>query len=359
MAPNPPVSMFSLVGHGLDVFKRFNDLPTYYHELVNQYGKVVRLIVGPPLAPLDNILVTTQPECLRHILKDNFDNYEKGADLTRWMNEIFGHGIFGVDGESWYRQRKTAANIFTADNLRDEVTRTMQQNCALLTKALCEASEGGTKPVNIQSFFLSFTMDTFVEVGFGVQSNSLDPAASDEWKEFGRSFDGLQVLCPSRMFRPTWPLQRFLSNLALRGWPVGFLCGTELTIAKMKNVVDSKLNTIIEQRMKAGALVRRDSIASGTGSQEPSTTASPVQSPSPKGSSGSSSPKRKKNMSKYDETKRLDLLELFLDVKPAYSKDMLRDVIKSLLVGGRDTTAISLTWAFFELARNPEIEQNA
>jgi cytochrome P450 len=228
----------------------------------------------------------------------------------------------------------------------------MQNNCEILITALCNAGEGGTKPVNIQNFFLAFTMDTFIEVGFGVQSKSLDPSGKDEWKEFGSSFDGLQVLCPSRMFRPTWPVQRFLSKLALRGWPVGFLCGSELTIAKMQSVVDSTLNRIIEQRSKAGALNRRDSVTSAS-----SRVASPDGSPRSRGSPGTDSPKRRRSMSKYDETKRLDLLELFLDVKPPYSKDELRDVIKSLLVGGRDTTAISLTWAFFEIARHPEIEK--
>lgn len=45
-----------------------------------------------------------------------------------------------------------------------------------------------------------------------------------------------------------------------------------------------------------------------------------------------------------------------MDVKPRPSKRELRDSIKSLLVGGRDTTAVTLTWAFFEISRHPEVE---
>jgi len=346
LAPGPPLSLFSLAGHGLTVYNRFQDLPTYYYELAQKYGKVYRLTVGPTLAPLDNIVVTTQPDSLRHILKSNFDNYEKGADMFAWMEEIFGHGIFGVDGQAWYHQRKTASLIFTGDNVRTEMTRTMLNNGAVLVQALRDASHGGTKAVDIQQLFLSFTMDTFCEIGFGVQSNSLSANPPPEWREFADSFDGLQVHCPSRMFRPTWPLQRRLANLALKGWPLGFLCGVELEVAKMRKCVDTTLGGIIEQRLKAGALGRSFDI-------NPNGDASPSASTP---SRAQKSPKRGSS-SKHDATKRLDLLELFMDVKPALSKEALRDVIKSLLVGGRDTTASTLTWAFFEIARNPEIER--
>jgi len=34
----------------------------------------------------------------------------------------------------------------------------------------------------------------------------------------------------------------------------------------------------------------------------------------------------------------------------------LKEVISNMLLGGRDTTAVTLTWAFYEIARHPEVE---
>lgn len=45
------------------------------------------------------IIVTMDPANVKHILLDRFDNYVKGEEVFTCMKEIFGHGIFGVDGD--------------------------------------------------------------------------------------------------------------------------------------------------------------------------------------------------------------------------------------------------------------------
>lgn len=46
----------------------------------------------------------------------------------------------------------------------------------------------------------------------------------------------------------------------------------------------------------------------------------------------------------------------FLHALAGYSRDrkMLRDQLVAVLLAGRDTTASTLSWVFYELARNPE-----
>jgi len=139
-------------------------------------------------------------------------------------------------------------------------------------------------------------------------------------------------------------------------------------------VVNATLDRIIEKRLKDGALTRgADTPAmvpvSSWGENLFQRTYTPditvptesnKTSPLPQ----SSPPATLKNpkggnsgCSKYDSSKRIDLLELFLDVEPPMPASELRDAIKSLLAGGRDTTATSLTWASFELAKRPDIER--
>merc|ERR1719453_1189005 len=61
MAPGPRHSIFSPLGHAMTILKRYPDLPDYYVELKKKYGNTIRLVVGPPLSPLDNILICNHP----------------------------------------------------------------------------------------------------------------------------------------------------------------------------------------------------------------------------------------------------------------------------------------------------------
>ncbi len=40
-----------------------------------------------------------------------------------------------------------------------------------------------------------------------------------------------------------------------------------------------------------------------------------------------------------------------------YSDEYLRDLVINFMIAGRDTTAVALTWLFYELGKNPEWEQ--
>jgi len=214
-------------------------------------------------------------------------------------------------------------------------------------------------------------------VGFGVRRGTLSTSASVETKQFAESLDGLQHILPSRFFKqPIWRLQRYLANFARKGWPVGALCGDELKIAEWRHCVHGVLDQIISQRQREGALKlavvtsppsginsrKIDTAASeaahmhrSSSGSESDTAASEADHLQRQKSSGGSV-RRQCNASALDETKRLDILELFMRVTPPLSGEQLRDVVMSLLVGGRDTTAVTLSWAFYELARNPLIE---
>lgn len=48
------------------------------------------------------------------------------------------------------------------------------------------------------------------------------------------------------------------------------------------------------------------------------------------------------------------------DGKPqALNDKFLRDTLMNFLIAGRDTTASTLTWLFYELASNPRVQQKA
>jgi hypothetical protein len=60
-------------------------------------------LIGKFLSPRRVIL--SDPKCVEHILKSNFENYPKGDHLHEMLYPFFGDGIFNVDGTAWKRQR--------------------------------------------------------------------------------------------------------------------------------------------------------------------------------------------------------------------------------------------------------------
>jgi cytochrome P450 len=236
----------------------------------------------------------------------------------------------------------------------NEMVKTMLNNSEKLVQALKDLSVGGTKPVDIQRLFLSFTMDSFCEIGFGMSIGSLAAEMPPKWKKFVDYWDELQFLCPERAFHPEWVVQKALGGLARKGLPVGFLCKQEMEIYEMDRYVNECIDEVIAERIRNGPMTKHAVIAENAEGASP-------RSPSPT-SPGASSPKTasprasSRNSSSLDKTKRLDAVELFMSVKPPMTPLELRDVVKGLILGGRDTTGVTIMWAFYEIGCNPEVE---
>lgn len=60
-----------------------------------------------------------EPRNVEHILKAKFENYGRGDYNRSIMRDLFGEGIFAVDGTKWRQQRKLASFEFSTRVLRD------------------------------------------------------------------------------------------------------------------------------------------------------------------------------------------------------------------------------------------------
>jgi len=66
-------------------------------------------------------LHTHNPECLKWILKDNFNNYVKGEELCTILHGLVGNGIFAADGAVWKSQRQIASNLFSVKEMKEMI----------------------------------------------------------------------------------------------------------------------------------------------------------------------------------------------------------------------------------------------
>ena len=63
--------------------------------------------------------ITSDPAVVEYVLKTRFENFPKGNYVYNIMKDLFGDGIFAVDGEKWVSQRKTASHMFAAREFRE------------------------------------------------------------------------------------------------------------------------------------------------------------------------------------------------------------------------------------------------
>ncbi|KVH91172.1 cytochrome P450 [Cynara cardunculus var. scolymus] len=140
----------------------FNTLHDYFADFALKHP-TFRL-----LAPDQSELYTTDVRNIEHVLKTNFGNYSKGEYNKDIVTDLFGNGIFAVDGVKWKQQRKLASFEFSTRVLRD----------------------------------FSF--------GFGVELNCLE-GSSEEGGAFIKAFDNSNALIYWRYVDPLWKLKRFLN----------------------------------------------------------------------------------------------------------------------------------------------------
>ncbi|KAJ8626505.1 hypothetical protein MRB53_019812 [Persea americana] len=121
----------------------FGRLHDYHTDLARKY-KTFRIfgVDGPEV-------YTADPANVEHILKTNFNNYNKGKYQYRILSGLFGDGIFAVDGEKWLQQRKLANHDLSTKVLRDFSSVVFQNNAAKLAQIISKAATSN-ETVDIQ-----------------------------------------------------------------------------------------------------------------------------------------------------------------------------------------------------------------
>ncbi|KAK4411312.1 cytochrome [Sesamum angolense] len=290
----PPV-----VGTVFDQLFYFNRLYDYQTEMVKRH-KTFRL-----LAPDQSEIYTTEPRNIEHILKTNFSNYSKGQYNQDILTDLFGQGIFIVDGEKWRQQRKLASFEFSMRVLRDFSCSVFRKNAAKLVGTIYEFSKNN-QVFDIQALLMRCTLDSIFKVGFGVELNCLE-GSNAEGNEFIKAFDDSNELVYWRYADPLWKLKRYLN------------IGGEATLIKNLKFIHNFVDKVI--RTKRAQMVKEQHC-----------------------------------------NDKEDILSRFLvesKKDPGTMTDQyLRDIILNFMIAGKDTTANTLSWFIYVLCKNPLIQEN-
>ncbi|XP_009776442.1 cytochrome P450 704C1-like [Nicotiana tabacum] len=282
------------VFHQLFYFNRLYD----YQTEVAKKTPTSRL-----LSPEQSETYTTDSRNIEHILKTNFSKYSKGKRNQEVLRDLFGEGIFAVDGEKWKQQRKLSSFEFSARVLRDFSCTVFRKRATKLVSKVSDFSLAN-QVFDMQELLMKSSLDSIFKVGFGVDLNSLDGSGGDN-NNFIKAFDDSNELTYWRYVDPFWKLKRY------------FNVGSEFHLKRNIKYIQEFVDELIRTR-------------------------------------------RKQLEMKEDSMDKEDILSRFLvesKKDPEKMNDQyLRDIILNFMLAGKDSSANTLSWFFYMLCKNPLIQ---
>ncbi|KAJ6722793.1 CYTOCHROME P450 FAMILY 704 SUBFAMILY A POLYPEPTIDE 1 [Salix koriyanagi] len=275
-----------------------NRLYDYQTEAAKQQ-KTFRL-----LAPGQSELYTTDIRNIEHVFKTKFDNYTRGKYNQDILTDLFGKGIFAVDGDKWRQQRKLASFEFSTRVLRDFSCSVFRRNAAKLVRVISKMAIVD-QIFDMQDTLMRCTLDSIFKVGFGVELNCLE-GSRKSGTEFMKAFDDSNALVYRRYVDPLWKLKRYLN------------IGSEASLMKNIKIIDAFVINLIRTKRK---LLAEERLCND----------------------------------------KEDILSRFLVESRKDPEEMndkyLRDIILNFMIAGKDTSANTLSWFFYMLCKNPVIQE--
>ncbi len=140
-----------------------------------------------------NTIVTGDPEFLKHVLKDNNDNYHKSHIQVERFVEFQGVGLTNSHGDYWLRQRKLLSMGFTRGRLSDILP--IQLN--VLKDFMHDFSKAAAKgELDIHDQMVKFTLRSVGKSLFGSQMSE------DELEKFAGAIADIQRYIVKKVVQP-------------------------------------------------------------------------------------------------------------------------------------------------------------
>ncbi|KAJ7230851.1 cytochrome P450 monooxygenase pc-3 [Mycena haematopus] len=270
------------------------------------HTNVVNLRIG-----WGDYIFTTEPEYIKLVLATDFANYVKGDAFRHCMGSVLGTGVFNSDGEMWKFHRGATRPFFNRDRISDFEIFAHHADRAI--DGMKERMRAGYA-VDFQDLAGRFTMDSATSFLFGSCVDSLGaplPYPSTAPSPF------LSPASPSPADVFTAAYSTAINHIASRsrfGWIWPFFELTSDATQPQMRVVDAYLEPII-----TAAVARKTTLAvEGAPKNEP-------------------------------ETLLDELLNLTSDPK------VLKDEMLNILLAGRDTTMVVLTFVVYFLSMYPAV----
>nr|CBX25444.1 hypothetical_protein [Oryza glaberrima] len=291
--------------HGLKAHPLLGHLPAFVRNSHRFLDWSTELIAGSPemriglwIPGMRSGIVTGNPTDVEHILRTNFANYPKGQHAIGMLEDFLGHGLFNSDGEQWLWQRKNASYEFSKRSLRRPRSTTACSRCSAALPVMVSVVMPSSSTCRTCSSDSGSTPSVWWRSGMTrgclADGGVLEEAKSEFMHNFGEALD----LVIGRFMDPievSWKIKKWLN------------IGTERRLKKAIADVHAFAMDIVRARRQSASVKDRD-----------------------------------------------DVLSRFV-ASDEYRDEVLRDIVLSFLVAGRETTSSGLTWFFWLLSSRPDV----
>ncbi|TMW65610.1 hypothetical protein Poli38472_008252 [Pythium oligandrum] len=302
-----PDSTLPVIGNLLDAATRVDDLHDWFLEQSLCFeGRPWKFTVPGQ----GEKIVVTSPDAIEEVMSTQFENFGKGQFQTDLLSGLFGVAFGTTDGELWYHQRKAAVKFFSAKILDMFMCESIHKGM-LRVHSEIESAISKNEEVNLKMLFQDFTLDTFVEMGLGVDLQSVGAKTRHPLHE---AIEATSKIVFERFRRPVWLWK-------LENW---MSVGKEGELRRHMSSVYSWMHDVIQQGVEQSIMKKQ----------------------------GGEGPTKQSYKS---------ILELFLDSPEGeaegFTKDHLVDFILNVVVAATDSTVDTLTWIFYAIHKHPGVEE--
>ncbi|WBB80652.1 cytochrome P450 [Micromonospora sp. WMMD882] len=236
--------------------------------------------------------LVTHPDHLRHVLQVNSRNYDKQSHEYRPLKLAFGEGLFTSDGDFWKKQRRLMQPAFHRQRILALGEHIVRDVVERVDAWQPYAQRGESLDVAAEMVALSMNVATKSLFSTGLRGD-------EEVTTIARNLDTVIGYCLYRTMVPFAPPPRVPTRR-----------NREFTAAMTS--LDGIIYRIIGERREHGG-------------------------------------------------DTYDLLSMLLEARDEETGEgmpdkQMRDEIATLLLGGYETTSNQLSWAWYELSRNPDVE---
>ncbi|MCL7026319.1 hypothetical protein MKW94_022166 [Papaver nudicaule] len=290
--------LWPLLGIIPSALLNINDIYNYFAEALNRCGGTCTIRA----TCMDRFcgIMTVDPSSIEHVLKTNFNKFQKGEVYKDIFTDLFGNGSFVVDGEAWKEQRLALTSVMHNSWFVESTHSVIQDLVHQKLLKLIDEFVKLDKVIDVQDLLLRFTFDNICISTFGINPGCLSVELPDV--PFAEAFETATEISYHRLFIPTfiWKTMRL------------FGVGPEKKLKEAIGIVHKFVAEIVTGR-------RIELCNSGYVNDRP------------------------------------DILSRLMSDR--FSDEMLKDLCLSFILAGRDTTSVGLAWFFWLMHEHPHVEK--
>lgn len=264
-------------------------------------GGVFKLSFGPKA-----FIVVSDPQVVKHLLKDNAYNYDKGV-LAEILEPIMGKGLIPADLETWKTRRRQIVPAFHKAYLENCIA--MFGSCAEKVVERLEKAAESSKSLNMEEEFLNLGLDI---IGIGVFN--YDFGSINNQSPVIQAVYGVlkEAEHRSTFYIPYWNI------------PISkYIVPRQIKFQKDIRVINDCLDDLIDRAKSSRCVDDIEALQARD----------------------------------YSKVQDASLLRFLVDMRDAdLDQKQLRDDLMTMLIAGHETTAAVLTWTLYLLATHPEVQ---